>query len=238
MSITPGIGDVVSVGTLGWHKDTTSAGAITDPPSLSGGRSGSTTTIALIVAFPTDTDCTQVQVWKRLAGGEWALLDTATVDGQAVADTLAVNASARYLPVALNADDAGDFPGTVLDVDAVADDDQVSLLEDAALAVLENGEDVTYYPRTGSSRSIRAIIDRNPQAAVPGDVAPKAVIYVVNTDGSVTVAGTTIRGISSAEFDTGGDQIEYALRQGDAVLKRRVTVRSKEDRGMLVLEVR
>ena len=81
--------------------------------------------------------------------------------------------------------------------------------------LLDNfGESITYLPYSGGSRSILAIIEREPPAildAAGNAVLPTATIRVYNSCRS---------GISSKELDTGKDEIEMILKVGDALPKR------------------
>ena len=69
-------------------------------------------------------------------------------------------------------------------------------------------ETVTYYPRSGGSRSISAVLEF-PGAELIGDLTggrrPVVDVYVKNNSSS---------GISSAEVNTGGDKIKVPQRYG------------------------
>ncbi len=76
------------------------------------------------------------------------------------------------------------------------------------------GESITYWPFGGGSRSVNAIIERNPPAIfnASGDaVMPTATLRVFNS-------ATT--GIASSEVDTGKDEIEMLLNVGDSLTRR------------------
>jgi hypothetical protein len=81
--------------------------------------------------------------------------------------------------------------------------------------LLDNfGESITYLPYSGGSRSIIAIVERDPPAildAAGNAVMPTATIRVYNSCRS---------GISSKEVDTGTDEIEMILKVGDTIPKR------------------
>jgi hypothetical protein len=57
----------------------------------------------------------------------------------------------------------------------------------------------------------------------------------VLTEFEVRVANDSTTGISSAELDTGGDQIELAPRIGETPIKKSVQYLTEHDEGMLVL---
>jgi hypothetical protein len=74
--------------------------------------------------------------------------------------------------------------------------------------LLPGAETVTYYPRSGAGRQIKAVVSRigdEQMAGVAGGSRPRAEVLVKNNSAS---------GISSAELDTGGDKLEVAARQG------------------------
>jgi hypothetical protein len=81
--------------------------------------------------------------------------------------------------------------------------------------LLDNfGESITYLPYSGGSRSIIAIVERDPPAildAAGNAVMPTATIRVYNSCRS---------GISSKELDSGKDEIEMVLKVGDTLPKR------------------
>jgi len=78
------------------------------------------------------------------------------------------------------------------------------------------GEQVTYYPAGGgSSRVVMAIVER--------DNAPEFVLRVRDSN---------YDGISSAELDTGGDEIGFPLRHGDASVRRSVVKLMDDSNGM------
>ena len=78
------------------------------------------------------------------------------------------------------------------------------------------GEWVTYYPADGgASREVLAIVER--------DNAPEFVVRVRDSD---------VDGVSSAELDTGGDEISFPLRHGDAVARRSVVKLMDDSNGM------
>lgn len=92
-------------------------------------------------------------------------------------------------------------------------------------------ETVTYYPIGGGSREISVIVERDEPAKLEGaphGVSHKAVIQVAND-------ATT--GISSDEVNTKKDQVELAVRIGQAVQKRLISKILDQDAGMMRLEI-
>ncbi len=94
-------------------------------------------------------------------------------------------------------------------------------------------EAVTYKPRTGSTRSINAVVFRESLLGVNEDggetVAPVFEVHVCNS---------STLGISSTEIDCGGDQISFPVRDGMTASYRTITRLVTQDEGMLVLECR
>lgn len=85
------------------------------------------------------------------------------------------------------------------------------IIDDALLAFNDQdtfAEALTYVPRTGATRAIYGIIDREPaatRAEVDAGVAPKLVVSVQNH---------ATYGISLTELQTGGDRILVKRRLG------------------------
>ena len=107
-----------------------------------------------------------------------------------------------------------------------------ALIDTAAEFTDTFAESVTYYPKAGGSRAISAVVTRQQPAEVDGAPhghAPKLSVHVIND-------ATT--GISSAELDTGGDEINVAVRTGDTATRRRITKIISIDAGMMELELR
>lgn len=111
------------------------------------------------------------------------------------------------------------------------------MVSDAVNVFLQSdhfAEQVTYYPHryhtdaARSPRTIKAVVTRNQVASFNADeqVLPEFEIRVAN---SATL------GISSEELDTGGDQIEFAVRVGETPTRRTIQYVTEHDEGMLVL---
>ena len=88
-----------------------------------------------------------------------------------------------------------------------------SLFQQAGFPLLleQFGESIEYVPRSGGSRSILAIVEREPPAvmdAAGNAVVPQFVVRVYNSCRS---------GISSQEMDTGGDQVRFVRRIGEVI---------------------
>lgn len=97
-------------------------------------------------------------------------------------------------------------------------------------------EEVTYYARqqfggaVPAARVINAVVIREQIANLDDDtVSPMWQVHVAND---------STLGISSAELDLGGDQIELPPRDGKDAVRRTITQLITQDHGMLVLECR
>ena len=107
----------------------------------------------------------------------------------------------------------------------------------AAVAAVDDflnvfGETIIYYPIAGSSREIKAIIERKEIEDIDGfsDVnSPLAVMKVAND---------STKGIASFEIDRGGDEIKYSYMLGKTAQRRRITRVLSIDYAWLKLEVR
>lgn len=73
------------------------------------------------------------------------------------------------------------------------------------------GESITYLPYSGGSRSITAIVDRDPPAIM--DAAGNAVVpqFIVRVYNSAT------SGISSRELNTGSDELQFVKKIGETI---------------------
>ena len=111
------------------------------------------------------------------------------------------------------------------------------IVTDAAAVFLNSNhfaEMVTYYPHrfhtaaVREPRSIKAVVVRNQVSTFNPDEQ-------ILTEFEVRVANSATTGISSAELDTGGDQIELAPRIGETTRKVSVQYLTEHDDGMMVL---
>lgn len=76
------------------------------------------------------------------------------------------------------------------------------------------GESITYWPFGRASRTITAIVNRDPPSVFDASgnaVFPTATIQMLNS---------ATKGISSHEVDVGADEIEMFVKIGDTVSKR------------------
>lgn len=103
-------------------------------------------------------------------------------------------------------------------------------IDTAAAAVLlaTFAETVTYYPQGGGTREIQVVIERGVVSDISGGRTPMAIMLVTN-DATL--------GITSAEFDRGGDSISYPVNIGESPKIRPVKEMPSQTVGMILLEV-
>ena len=103
----------------------------------------------------------------------------------------------------------------------------------------EFSEPVIYTPSSPSggnpTRTIQAVIQRNPPATVSGNpnyITPKMIVVVANS---------ATEGIASATMDTGGDTITVAYRPGETAVAYRIHLpdgTGSMDAALLTFELR
>ena len=92
------------------------------------------------------------------------------------------------------------------------------------------GEQITYYPAGGGSRSIKGIIDRGSFEDYGDDMVQSPTF-------SITVANDNTTGISSAELNTGGDAIAFPMRRGDSDSTKRIVAIVTQNAEMIKVEM-
>ena len=99
-----------------------------------------------------------------------------------------------------------------------------------AFFLLPGSEYVTYFPASGASRKIRAVVNR------PG---PERIAEIGGGRevSEVLVKNSGDDGIASTEVDTGGDKIQMAARAGRVPVLMRITRVISQDAGMIKLKV-
>lgn len=91
------------------------------------------------------------------------------------------------------------------------------------------GTEILYHPGGGNDqRAIDAILQYGPLEDIPGGKAPLIGIMTRNT---------AVRGVSSAEFDRGLDEITIEVNIDEDPTRRRLTWMRSQDKGMIQLEV-
>lgn len=93
------------------------------------------------------------------------------------------------------------------------------------------GEDVTYLPRSGGGRSIKALVTRNR----PGGLGTAP--YGESSNVEIQVANDSETGIAATEVDR-GDNVELIVQLGCEAKIRPVTKILAHDEGEVHLEIR
>lgn len=220
---------MAKIGDIGLGFGTASGGVAPSTPTLSVSVSGTTATVTI----DGDSGVTNWLYYAAANDAEWTT-DSRSGDGNIVVADLVVGV--RYTFVATSQSAAGVFSEPSIPVDVLIQVSTTSVL-DGLLAgqadvFLENfGEAVTYYPKGGSSRDIKAIVDRNPVAGING------VPHGNTSKFFLIVKNSADDGISSSEINAGGDKIALSVRIGQAVQQRRIISLPWHDIGMMHLEV-
>jgi hypothetical protein len=102
------------------------------------------------------------------------------------------------------------------------------------LLLQQYGEPITYIPRSGASRTINAIINRNP-LEVYDAAGGTVVLYPM----SIRVYADSLSGISPAELNTGGDEVQLMERVDDTTSTRKtIMVLQSQANGVLTLAIK
>jgi len=95
------------------------------------------------------------------------------------------------------------------------------------------GTERNYLPLNGGSRAIKTIADYGQIQAMPG------ISQANSGQVTITVANDATKGISTAEFDSGGDMINIPWPyEYSALQNRRITKIISQDSGMVTYEIR
>lgn len=96
--------------------------------------------------------------------------------------------------------------------------------------LLPDTEFVTYFPASGDSRRIQAVVNRLGPEQIEALGGGRQVSEVL-------VKNSSTDGIASTEVDTGGDKIKMAPRAGSVPVMMRITKILSQDAGMIKLKV-
>lgn len=75
-------------------------------------------------------------------------------------------------------------------------------------AFMEFAEPITYLPRTGAARAINGIVNRRPPEPAYGTPLQAQPVMTIRVRNDAT------HGISTTEYDLGGDRVRLSLRYG------------------------
>lgn len=96
--------------------------------------------------------------------------------------------------------------------------------------LLTGTELITYVPKSGPSRQIKAVVYR------PGPEQMDDVAGGSRPHHEVLVKNNAAGGIASSEVDTGGDKLELGLRVNNRPVVIRITGIINQDAGMMLLK--
>tara|TARA_R100000808_G_scaffold25080_1_gene61485 strand:+ start:5722 stop:6678 length:957 start_codon:yes stop_codon:yes gene_type:complete len=110
-------------------------------------------------------------------------------------------------------------------------DNQTSrrMIQEQSVFLDEFGEVIQYVPASGSARSIKAIVDRDP----PAQAGPSG----FGTSMTITVANDATIGITPQQADAGGDSIDVPARMGGPVQRRLLKFHQYQDDGFVEFAV-
>lgn len=97
--------------------------------------------------------------------------------------------------------------------------------------LLPDTETITYFPASGSSRQIKAVVDR-PGPEQIGDFSG-----VQRDSIEILVRNSSAYGIASTEVDTGGDKVQIGIRVNRRPIMMRIVEILGQDAGMVNLKV-
>jgi len=101
----------------------------------------------------------------------------------------------------------------------------------ASFFLLPGAEWITYRPRTGAARRIRAVVTRSEWIALPGVEGGSRPPF------GVLVKNDATNGIDSATVDTGGDELDIAPNVGEPPKAFRPAEIMNHDAGLMFLKV-
>ena len=113
------------------------------------------------------------------------------------------------------------------------------LLKDADDFLDAWGEQITVNPRSGGSRVIDAVVDRNPPRVQPeaGQGMTKNLDVIVKNVASPRTTEHPHGGYATSEVDRGGDTVTLAVRVGGADQTRPIRDIVDQDEGMARYEL-
>jgi len=114
-----------------------------------------------------------------------------------------------------------------------------ALVADSLLFLAMFAQGLTYRPRSGTARTIRGVVDRDPPQTIeepPGVMGKRITIIAANR--ATSTDDDDYGGIASSEVDTGGDRIDVPPRVGATAETRAIARVSDQDGGMIRVEVR
>lgn len=109
--------------------------------------------------------------------------------------------------------------------------DETLKLSADSFFLLPGAEYVTYFPASGASRKIQAIVDRIGAEQMDDLSGGQREVM------EILVKNSSEDGIASNEVNTGGDKLQVGIRNGTRPVMARVVEILNQDAGMLKLKV-
>lgn len=195
-----------------------------------------TGTNQVVVTIDGDAGVTNYLKYKTSAHSIWQDGGSRSGDGDLTVTGLSNDTPYIFVCYSQAASSLISAPGVAvtatLTSSSAATDYDTDIIDGSGDFLSEFGEDIKYLPNGGGEREIRAVVDRELPAEIPGAGQGQSSVIII------IVANSATTGISASEIDTGGDKVELAMRMGETVKQRRITKMIQQDAGMLTLEVR
>jgi len=191
-------------------------------------------TNSVVATITGDSGVTHYLYYKSGSDTEWQTGGNRTGNGTITVTGLSDDVPYIFAAYSQKANGVVSLPAAaILTLAAVVTNQLYDILADTAADFLtEFGEQIEYLPAGGGSRSIKAIVDREPPAELDGMPGAHA------TRTTITVANNSTTGISSSEINLGGDKVEVSVRINETARQKRITGIISQDNGMMTLEVR
>lgn len=204
-------------------------GVLATTPTIKAVADGTTVTITI----DGDDDVINQLMYKASADTDWTDGGQHEGDGDIVIEGLTRGTTYIFSAYSSTGDAIASLfaPPAIVDI-AMPDADNIfdTINREAAEVLLDaNGIEILYHPGGGNDqRAIDAILVYDPLEEIPGGKAPLIGIMTRNT---------TVRGISSTEFDRGEDEITIEVNINEDPVRRPLTWMTKQDKAMIQLEV-
>jgi len=224
-------GDIVALATHGRVESGAVVGSLPTTPTFTTATASGQATLTITG----DAGATNYVKYKASADAAWTDGGSRSGDGDVTINNLSNDTPYIVIIYSIDADGLCSYPAlaVMLTLTATLDNDFDTATEsDAILFLAEFGETVTYYPAGGGSRSIDAIVTREPTGRLDG------ASHGTTQKLMITVANDSTIGISSSEIDTAKDKVSLVNRIGEAAQQRIITKISIHDHGMMNLEIR
>lgn len=198
-------------------------------PTITAVADGTTVTITI----DGDDGVTNQLLYKAAADTDWTNGGNHVGDGDIVISDLERGTTYHFVAYSATEDAVASLPSPAVSISiAMPDADNIMDTADrdgAEVLLAIDGTEILYHPGGGNDqRAIDAVLEYGPLEEIPGGKAPLIGIMTRNT---------AERGISSAEFDRGLDEITIEVNIDEDPQRRRLISMSSQTKGMVILEV-